>query len=77
VGVVRDLPSVMWFARWGVWAGLYMEPVRLYGKPVLQRSAWAQVRRIHPYAENVCERHGDRTLVIDRNLVDAPVARIG
>lgn len=67
---VRDLPSVMWFARWGVRAGLYREPV-------LRPSAWVPARRIHQYAGNARERHGGRTLLIDRNLVHAPVARIG
>ncbi|MFK4069561.1 DUF1906 domain-containing protein [Streptomyces sp. NPDC029674] len=67
---VRDLPSVMWFARW------HTKP-RLYGEPSLGRNAWRPARRIHQYAGNVKERHGGRTIVIDRNLVHAPVARIG
>ncbi|MFF1686156.1 MULTISPECIES: glycoside hydrolase domain-containing protein [unclassified Streptomyces] len=66
---VRDLPSVIWFARW------HTRP-RLSREPVLLRSAWSPQRRIHQYAGNVKERHGGRTLVIDRNLVHAPVARI-
>lgn len=67
---VRDLPSVMWFARWHKRANLYNEPV-------LRRDAWRPERRIHQYAGNVKERHGGRTLKIDRNLVHAPVARVG
>ncbi|RVU27174.1 DUF1906 domain-containing protein [Streptomyces antnestii] len=67
---VRDLPSVIWFARW------HTRP-RLAREPVLRRSAWSTQRRIHQYAGNVKERHGGRSLVIDRNLVHAPVARIG
>ncbi|MGY0025254.1 DUF1906 domain-containing protein [Streptomyces sp. YJ-C3] len=67
---VRDLPAVMWFARW------HTKP-HLYREPVLRRNAWHPQRRIHQYAGNVKERHGGRTLVIDRNLVRAPVARIG
>lgn len=66
---VRDLPSVMWFARW------HTKP-HLYREPVLRRSGWHPQRRIHQYAGNVKERHGGRTLVVDRNLVSAPVARI-
>ncbi|MGC8919980.1 DUF1906 domain-containing protein [Streptomyces sp. PG2] len=66
---VDNLPAVMWFARW-------RGTPRLYGEPALRRSAW-QGRRIHQYAGNVRERHGGRSLLIDRNLVDAPVARIG
>ncbi|WP_394432545.1 DUF1906 domain-containing protein [Streptomyces sp. SGAir0957] len=67
---VRDLPSVMWFARW------HKKP-RLYQEPSLWKYAWHPQRRIHQYAGNVKERHGGRTMVIDRNLVSAPVARIG
>ncbi|MEB3966014.1 DUF1906 domain-containing protein [Streptomyces kunmingensis] len=67
---VRDLPSVMWFARWHTKAHLYREPA-------LWKYAWHPQRRIHQYAGNVKERHGGRTMVIDRNLVHAPVARIG
>ncbi|MWA12226.1 DUF1906 domain-containing protein [Streptomyces sp. BA2] len=66
---VRDLPSVMWFARWRVRPHLYREPV-------LRRDAWSPERRIHQYAGNVTERHGGRTIKIDRNLVHAPVARV-
>ncbi|MFE0175157.1 DUF1906 domain-containing protein [Streptomyces sp. NPDC059002] len=66
---VRDLPTVMWFARW------HTRP-HLYREPGLARHAWHPARRIHQYAGNVKERHGGRTLVIDRNLVHAPVARI-
>ncbi|WP_420034613.1 DUF1906 domain-containing protein [Streptomyces sp. cg28] len=66
---VPDLPSVVWFARWRTRPSLY-------GEPSLSRNAWRPERRIHQYAGNVKERHGGRTLVIDRNLVNAPVARI-
>ncbi|MGY0492871.1 glycoside hydrolase domain-containing protein [Streptomyces sp. WG-D5] len=68
---VADLPAVMWFARWQARPGLYEEPT-LKG-----RASWHPQRRIHQYAGNVKERHGGRTLWIDRNMVDAPVARIG
>ncbi|MFJ4712812.1 DUF1906 domain-containing protein [Streptomyces sp. NPDC088785] len=66
---VPDLPSVVWFARWHTAPHLYREPS-------LSRTAWRPERRIHQYAGNVKERHGGRTLLIDRNLVNAPVARI-
>ncbi|MEV5978893.1 DUF1906 domain-containing protein [Streptomyces sp. NPDC052114] len=66
---VRDLPAVMWFARW------HTKP-HLYREPELKRHAWRPARRIHQYAGNVKERHGGRTLLIDRNLVHAPVARV-
>ncbi|MEU7581861.1 DUF1906 domain-containing protein [Streptomyces sp. NPDC041068] len=66
---VRDLPAVMWFARW------HTRP-HLYREPALRRHAWHPARRIHQYAGNVKERHGGRTLMIDRNLMHAPVARI-
>lgn len=64
---IHDLPSVVWFARWG-------KKPALYGEPVLRPTAWHPHRRIHQYAGNVKERHGGRTLYIDRNQVDAPVA---
>ncbi|MEU4346739.1 DUF1906 domain-containing protein [Streptomyces sp. NPDC023838] len=63
-----DLPSVMWFARWG-------SGPTLYGEPTLHADAWRPHRRIHQYAGNVAETHGGRRLVVDRNTVDAPVAR--
>ncbi len=65
----RDLPSVMWFARW------HSRP-NLYGEPELSRQAWRPHLRIHQYAGNVTESHGGRRLIIDRNQVDAPVAVI-
>ncbi|MFD7706210.1 glycoside hydrolase domain-containing protein [Streptomyces sp. NPDC059786] len=65
----RDLPTVMWFARWRGKPALTKEPV-------LRPGSWSG-GRIHQYAGNVKERHGGRTLVIDRSVVDAPVARIG
>ncbi len=65
----RDLPEVMWFARWSV-------PPSLYGEKWLDRRAWHPHRRIHQYAADVTERHGGRRLVIDCNRVDAPVAII-
>ncbi|MEN2420657.1 DUF1906 domain-containing protein [Streptomyces rimosus] len=65
----RDLPSVMWFARW------HSKP-NLYGEPELSRQAWRPHLRIHQYAGNVAESHGGRRLIIDRNRVDAPVAVI-
>lgn len=66
---VTDLPSVMWFARWGI------KP-HLYNEPALTKTAWHPRRRVHQYMGNVRERHGGRTLTIDRNLMHAPVARI-
>ncbi|MFD9904692.1 DUF1906 domain-containing protein [Streptomyces sp. NPDC059063] len=67
---VADLPSVLWFARWRTRPDLY-------GEPALPWDAWPEGGRIHQYAGNVTERHGGRTLVIDRNLVNAPVAVLG
>ncbi|MFD7663258.1 DUF1906 domain-containing protein [Streptomyces sp. NPDC059788] len=65
----RDLPSVMWFARW------HSKP-NLYGEPELNGKAWRPHGRIHQYAGNVAETHGGRRMIIDRNQVDAPVAVI-
>ncbi|MFE0640447.1 DUF1906 domain-containing protein [Streptomyces sp. NPDC058877] len=64
-----DLPDVMWFARWRGQPALLTEPV-------LEPQAWTPSARIHQYAGNVTESYGGRTMVIDRNAMDAPVARI-
>ncbi|WP_327354936.1 DUF1906 domain-containing protein [Streptomyces sp. NBC_01304] len=64
-----DLPSVIWFARWRTKPNLNTEPM-------LHRAAWQPERRIHQFMGNVRETHGGRALVIDQNLMHAPVARI-
>jgi hypothetical protein len=63
----KDMPDVIWYARWRVAPTLTREPV-------LPRTAWSPHRRIHQYAGNVREKHGGRQLRIDRNRLDAPVA---
>ncbi|MFE9251994.1 glycoside hydrolase domain-containing protein [Streptomyces sp. NPDC007088] len=67
---VADLPEVMWFARWGGEGSVDREPS-------LAAGAWQPQRRVHQYRGNVRETHGGVTLNVDRNMVDAPVARIG
>ncbi|MDT0342034.1 glycoside hydrolase domain-containing protein [Streptomyces litchfieldiae] len=62
-----DLPEVLWYARWST------EPT-LHAEPALDPAAWQPDRRIHQYAGDVPETHGGRELLIDRNLVAAPVA---
>ncbi|MFI1394618.1 DUF1906 domain-containing protein [Streptomyces sp. NPDC020681] len=64
-----DLPSAMWFARW-------RGKPSLYGERVLNPYAWRPSRRIHQYEGEVTEQHGGHSLTIDRNMADAPVARI-
>ncbi|MEU3691916.1 DUF1906 domain-containing protein [Streptomyces narbonensis] len=65
----EDLPSVLWFARWrGVPA--------LYSETALHPEAWTPHARIHQYAGNVAETYGGHRVLIDRNAVDAPVARV-
>ncbi|MEU1624130.1 DUF1906 domain-containing protein [Streptomyces sp. NPDC020096] len=64
-----DLPDLLWFAHWGV------EP-DVYDEPKLSSDAWRPHRRVHQYVGDHRETHGGRTLVIDRDLVDAPVAII-
>ncbi|WMX46016.1 DUF1906 domain-containing protein [Streptomyces roseicoloratus] len=66
----RDLPTAVWFARWRARPALDTERS-------LHPLAWRPHARIHQYAGEVAETHGGRRLVIDRNLVDAPVARVG
>ncbi|MET9536377.1 DUF1906 domain-containing protein [Streptomyces sp. NPDC006553] len=65
----QDLPAVMWFARW-------LGRPALYTESVLQPEAWTPHARIHQYAGNVTEAYGGRSLAIDRNAMDAPVARV-
>ncbi|WP_369145395.1 DUF1906 domain-containing protein [Streptomyces sp. R44] len=65
----KDLPDVMWFARWRGQPALLTESV-------LHPDAWTPHARIHQYAGNVTETYGGRTLAIDRNAMDAPVARV-
>ncbi|MCT2589381.1 DUF1906 domain-containing protein [Streptomyces sp. N2-109] len=67
---VQDLPAVMWFARWNT-------APDLRGEPALAPGAWQPHRRVHQYRGNVRETYGGRTVQIDRNLVDAPVAIVG
>ncbi len=65
----KDLPEIMWFARWN-------DSPDVDGEPSLSAGAWEPHRRIHQYRGNVKETYGGRTVNIDRNLVDAPVAVI-
>ncbi|MFF4181647.1 DUF1906 domain-containing protein [Streptomyces sp. NPDC001691] len=65
---VRDLPAAIWFARWHTGPALYQEAA-------LRKDGW-QHMRIHQYAGDTAESHGGYRLVVDRNQVDAPVARI-
>ncbi|MGW3556558.1 DUF1906 domain-containing protein [Streptomyces sp. NPDC000963] len=64
-----DLPAVMWFARW-------LGKPALATEATLAPAAWTPHARIHQYAGNVAESYGGHRLVIDRNAVDAPVARL-
>jgi hypothetical protein len=65
-----DLPDVIWYARWGV-------APTLTDEPSLSSSAWTPHARIHQYHGAVSESHGGKTLTVDRDLVDAPVAVVG
>ena len=65
-----DLPEAMWFARWS-------GTPDVAGEPSLTAGDWEPHRRIHQYRGNVKETHGGRTVNIDCNWVDAPVAVIG
>ncbi|WP_079166860.1 DUF1906 domain-containing protein [Streptomyces oceani] len=62
-----DLPDVVWFARWE-------GPASLHDEPALAPGAWQPHRRIHQYEGNVRRTYGGRTLLVDENMVDAPVA---
>ncbi|WP_328914596.1 MULTISPECIES: DUF1906 domain-containing protein [unclassified Streptomyces] len=65
-----DLPDVIWYARWGVTPTLTNEPS-------LSADAWTPHARIHQYHGSVTETYGGKTLTIDRDLLDAPVAVVG
>ncbi|MET8503836.1 DUF1906 domain-containing protein [Streptomyces sp. NPDC004787] len=65
----RDLPAVVWFARW-------LGRPALESERTLHPRAWRPHARIHQYAGNVTETHGGRRIRIDRSVVDAPVARV-
>ncbi|WP_407566129.1 glycoside hydrolase domain-containing protein [Streptomyces sp. 184] len=64
------MPSMIWVARW------HTRP-SLYGEPHVDPAAWRPHRRLHQYAGMVEERHGGKRILIDRNVVDAPVAIMG
>lgn len=63
----KDLPEALWFARWRTTPSLNNDRY-------IARAAWQPHRRIHQYDGDVTRTYGGRTLNIDRNLVDAPVA---
>ncbi|MEU8621128.1 DUF1906 domain-containing protein [Streptomyces sp. NPDC048623] len=65
----KDLPSVVWFARWR--GGPALDTERELAAP-----AWQPHGRIHQYAGNVTESYGGRRMRVDSSLVDAPVARV-
>jgi hypothetical protein len=65
-----DLPDAIWYARWGVSASLVNEPS-------LAATAWTPHARIHQYHGSVSETYGGKSLSIDRDLIDAPVAVVG
>lgn len=65
----RGLPTAMWFARWNV-------PASVQKEARLHPLSWQPHRRIHQFTGNVKRSYGGRTLNVDQNLVDAPVAVI-
>ncbi|MYS22593.1 DUF1906 domain-containing protein [Streptomyces sp. SID4948] len=65
-----DLPDAIWFGRWGV-------PASLVDEPSLAADAWTPHARIHQYHGSVTETYGGKSLNIDRDLLDAPVAVVG
>jgi hypothetical protein len=65
-----SLPDVIWYARWGVTPTLTDEPS-------LAPSAWTPHARIHQYTGSVTESYGGKSLNVDRDLIDAPVAVVG
>lgn len=66
----KDLPQMLWFARWRV-------PASVQGEKALDELAWQPHRRIHQYDGDVKRSYGGYRMNIDRNMVDAPVAIVG
>lgn len=60
------LPEALWFADWHTPANLATRH--------LDSGSWQPHRRIHQYKGDVRATYGGKTLPVDRNLVDAPVA---
>ncbi|MGK4909635.1 glycoside hydrolase domain-containing protein [Streptomyces albus] len=65
----RGLPTAVWFARWRVRPSVN-------GERNLNPKAWQPHRRIHQHTGNKKRTYGGRTVSVDHNLVDAPVAII-
>jgi len=57
-----DIPNQMWFA----WTN---RKANTDGRPYLSSANWAK-NRIHQYHNNVTVRHGGRSVLIDKNVVD-------
>ncbi|MFF8769841.1 DUF1906 domain-containing protein [Kitasatospora sp. NPDC015120] len=62
------LPDVLWYARWD-------DRADTTGGGPLTPDLWSRHRRVHQYRGNVEETYGGATLTVDRNQVDAPLAR--
>ncbi|QKW20473.1 DUF1906 domain-containing protein [Kitasatospora sp. NA04385] len=63
------LPDAVWYARWDDRA------TTTDGAGRLGDDLWADRARIHQYRGNVQETYGGATLTVDRDQLDAPVAR--
>ncbi|MFF7453047.1 DUF1906 domain-containing protein [Kitasatospora sp. NPDC008115] len=62
------LPDVLWYARWD-------DRADTTGGGPLTAELWSRHQRVHQYRGNVEETYGGATLTVDRNQVDAPLAR--
>ncbi len=61
------LPDAIWVAK-------YDSKATTWHLGVLGDNLWATHQRLHQYAGNTTESYGGISFMIDRNIVDAPVA---
>jgi hypothetical protein len=62
-------PDAVWMARW--------DGTRTLGDPALPDPLWSNHQRIKQYTDSHKETHGGVSLVVDKDVIDGPVARVG
>lgn len=62
-------PDAIWIARWN--------NVRTLGDPALPDAMWSTHQRIKQYTDGHKETHGGVGLVVDKDVIDGPVAQVG
>ena len=62
-------PDAVWIGRW--------DDTRTLTDPALPDLLWGSHRRIKQYTNALKETHGGASLVVDKDVIDGPVARVG